>query len=273
VNAVDKARMRRAFSRGAAEYDAHAVVQRRAVDRLLELAASHSRAPGRVLDVGCGTGALLARLAVAYPSAALAGIDLAPGMAQAASRRVGGARLAVADAEALPFPSAAFDLVLSTSTFQWLSRLEPAVSEARRVLARGGVVALALFGGETLHELRGAWREALPAGEPERTHGFHDRRALEAALAHAGLRADVLESETVVERHADALALLRALKRIGAGNATPGAAGCAPGGCGLGARATLDRMARAYEARHGGPAGVPATWEIVYAVARAPRDG
>jgi ubiquinone/menaquinone biosynthesis C-methylase UbiE len=57
---------------------------------------------GTVLDVGCGTGRLLERLAHAYPAAHLFGVDAAPGMAQVAARR---RRIAavVGVAERLPF--------------------------------------------------------------------------------------------------------------------------------------------------------------------------
>ncbi len=269
MNSVDKARVRRAFSRGAAEYDAHAIVQRRAMDRLLELALPAVSEPRRILDVGAGTGALLARLAGTFPGALLAGVDLAAGMAHAARRRSASAHVSVGDAEGLPFRAGAFDLVLSSSTLQWLPRLEPALAEACRVLTPGGVVAIALFGGATLHELHGAWRAALAGGAPDRCHHFHGERDIAAALAGAGLASDTLTSERIVERHAHPLALLRALKRIGAGNASA-EIGQAGSTCGLGARGALERMARAYQARHGGPDGVAATWEVLYAVARRP---
>jgi malonyl-CoA O-methyltransferase len=270
VNPVDKSLVGRSFSRGAEDYDAHAAVQRRAADRLLELALPLVAPPRRVLDVGYGTGALLARLAGIFPCAALAGADLAPGMALAARRRPMRALLGVGDAEALPFRAGAFDLVVSTSTFQWLPRLERALCEARRVLAPGGTLAIAFFGGETLRELRWAWREALGGALPDRTHRFHREGDLAAALAGAGLAPLVLTSGRLVERHARAIDLLRALKRIGAGNAAPRRAASGPAGCGLGARGALERMARIYEARHGGPGGVAATWDILYAVARPP---
>lgn len=274
MNPVDKSRVSRSFSRGAAEYDAHAAVQRRAADRLVELALVGALAPRRVLDVGYGTGALLARLAGLFPQAALAGVDLAPGMALAARRRPLRALLGVGDAEALPFRAGAFDLVVSTSTFQWLPRLERALCEARRVLAPGGTLAVAFFGGETLRELRGAWREALGGAAPDRSHRFHAERDLAAALAEAGLHPEVLTSERVVERHAQPVDLLRALKRMGAGNAAPRRpvrAEAGPGrGGGLAVRGALERMSRIYQARHGGPGGVAATWDILYAVARLP---
>jgi malonyl-CoA O-methyltransferase len=263
TNALDKARVARAFSRGAAAYDEHALVQVRAIERLLAIALPAAPAPHRVLDVGAGTGNLLARLAATLPGTALAGVDLAPGMALAAHERAPRAGLAVGDAEELPFREGAFDLVVSTSMLQWLATLEPAFREARRVLAPGGLLAVALFGGETLRELREAWRAAAP-GERDRTHPFHAAGEVARALAAAGLEGVEVERERVVERHADVPSLLRALRRIGAnGNVTPS-------GAGLGGRAALERMMQVYAGRHGGPEGIPATWEIVYALARQP---
>jgi malonyl-CoA O-methyltransferase len=118
---------------------------------------------------------------------------------------------------------------------------------------------LALFADRTLHELKGAWRAAA-GGAPDRTHRFFTRADVGAALAAAGLGVLHLSEEEVVERHEDARAVLKALKAIGAQNATPGAGGLA------GRRTTLE-MLRRYDALHGGSGGVPATWHMVYAVA------
>lgn len=258
---IDKARVQRAFTRGADVYDAHTPVQERVRARLAALLPAASTAPRRILDVGAGTGALLATLRGRWPTAALCGVDLAHGMASAARRR--STAVAVGDAEALPFPAGRFDLVVSTSSLQWLQSLGPSLGEMRRVLAPGGLVALALFGGATLHELAAAWREALPSGAgQDDAHRFHRPEDLESALVQVGLRAERLESERVVEWHDDPLALVRALRRIGAGNAMAERAARGP--------ATLQRMARLYTERHGEERGVPATWEILYAVARRP---
>jgi malonyl-CoA O-methyltransferase len=262
ANAVDKVRLRQAFGRAAGVYDAHTPVQQQVRASVLELALRHAPAPRRFLDVGAGTGALLAELGARAPGASGVAIDLAHAMALAARER--GAAAVAGDAEALPFAAGRFDLVLSSSALQWLPRLGPALAEMRRVLAPGGTSAVAFFGGETLHELREAWRAALPSGAPDRTHRFHAPADLSEALREAGLLPVELASERVVEHFEDPLALVRALRRIGAGNAAPARGG------GLAARGALERMSRRYLARHGGPGGVPATWEILYAVARAP---
>jgi malonyl-CoA O-methyltransferase len=260
VNRVDKRRVRSAFSRSAALYDARASVQRQVRERVLALVAEAAPRARRALDVGAGTGALLARLAEERPSLRAAAVDLAPGMCLAARAAAPGALVAAADAEALPFRDGAFDLVVSTSTFQWLPRLGPALAEARRVLGPGGVFCLALFGARTLFELREAWRAAAGAAAAARTHAFPARRDLEEALAASGLRARAVLEDDLVEWHADARAVLRALKEVGASSAVPGRAG-------LGGRAAVLEMLRRYDEDHAGPDGVPATYHVVYAVA------
>jgi len=189
-------------------------------------------------------------------------VDLAHGMVRVAREALPGARLAAGDAEALPFRAAAFDLVVSSSTFQWLPDLDVALAEARRVLRPGGTLGLALFCGETLRELRESWRAALPPGVAPSTHGFHPPGAVREALARAGLPAERFETERRVVRHASVLELLESLRGIGAGNAVAGRSG------GLGLRRAVRDMSRIYEARHGGAGGVPATWDVAYAVAR-----
>jgi malonyl-CoA O-methyltransferase len=210
--------------------------------------------------VGAGTGSLVARLAEARPALATAAVDLAPGMCAAARAAAPRALVAAADAEALPFRTGAFDLFVSTSTFQWLPRLGPALAEAHRVLAPQGVLCVALFGARTLAELRDAWRSAAGAGGAERTHAFLAKDEVERALAAAGFGEASVSEEDLVEWHEDARAVLRALKEVGAASAVPGRAG-------LGGRARTLEMLRRYDEAHAGPSGVPATYHVVYALA------
>jgi malonyl-CoA O-methyltransferase len=260
VNRVDKRRLRASFSRSATAYDARATVQRRVRERVLALLAEAAPGARRVLDVGAGTGALLARLAEERPGLAAAGVDLAPGMCAAARAAAPGAHVAAADAEALPFRAGAFDLFVSTSTFQWLPRLGPALAEARRVLEPGGVLCLALFGARTLVELREAWRAASSPIAGDRTHAFLGREEVAGALEAARFRGATVLEEDLVEWHEDARAVLRGLKEVGASSAVPGRAG-------LGGRARTLEMLRRYDEAHAGARGVPATYHVVYALA------
>jgi malonyl-CoA O-methyltransferase len=261
VNPVDRARLQAAFSRGARRYDALGVAQAVARDRVAGLLDLHAPAARRILDVGAGTGALAARLAGGRPGLRLALADLAPGMCAAAAAAVPRAAVIRADAEALPFAAGAFDAVLSSSTFQWLGALGPAVAEAARVLAPGGTLVLSLFAERTLHELRGAWLEVAGPNGAARLHRFFRREELAAALGGAGLQPLALEEAEIVERHPDARAVLRAIRAVGAGNAVPG------GGGGLGGRRETLALLERYD-RLGDGRGVPATYHVVYAVAR-----
>jgi malonyl-CoA O-methyltransferase len=261
LNRVDKRRVRASFSRSAPSYDARATVQRGVRERVLALLAEAAPHARRALDVGAGTGALLARLGELRPHLSATAVDLAPGMCAAARGAAPLAPVAAADAEALPFRAGAFDLFVSTSTFQWLPRLGVALAEAHRVLAPGGVACLALFGARTLAELRGAFRAAAGTDAAGRTHAFPGKEDLASALVAAGFAAPRVLEEELVEWHEDARAVLRALKEIGAASAVPGRTG-------LGGRARTIEMLRRYDAAHAGPAGVPATYHVVYAVAR-----
>ena len=76
-------------------------------DRAADLALACVPAPGRILDVGCGTGYLLGRLAARAPQAqVLAGIDAAPAMIEVARDAAADDRLrfVAGTAERLPGP-------------------------------------------------------------------------------------------------------------------------------------------------------------------------
>jgi ubiquinone/menaquinone biosynthesis C-methylase UbiE len=114
--------------------------------RAAELAVSVHAAPRHVLDVGCGTGYLLRLLARRCPQATeLAGIDPAPSMIEAAEQAADDRRLrfAVGAAERLPYPDDAFDLVVSTTSFDHWADQRTGLGECARVLVPGGHLVLA----------------------------------------------------------------------------------------------------------------------------------
>ncbi|MEW5956582.1 MAG: class I SAM-dependent methyltransferase [Chloroflexota bacterium] len=92
--------------------------------------------PGRVLDVGCGTGGNLAALARWGP---VSGLDLSPLPLNFAQHRLAG-RLAQASALALPYPDATFYLVTAFDMLyhQWITDDDRAIHEIYRVLKPGG---------------------------------------------------------------------------------------------------------------------------------------
>ena len=98
---------------------------------------------GRVLDLGCGTGAILEQIGKRSGAAELFGLDLSEKMIAQAARRLGErASLSVGDAEALPYEDERFDLVCCVESFHHYPDCAKALSEVRRVLKPGGVFLL-----------------------------------------------------------------------------------------------------------------------------------
>jgi SAM-dependent methyltransferase len=106
-----------------------------------------------VADVGCGNGAYLAELARRGHTGPVLGLDLSAGMLGAARRRVPGARLAVADAAALPLRDDVTDLTLVLHMLYHVLEPSAAVRELRRITRAGGQVLVVLNGEDHLREL------------------------------------------------------------------------------------------------------------------------
>jgi ubiquinone/menaquinone biosynthesis C-methylase UbiE len=111
--------------------------QERAILRALSL-----NEHGRFLDVGCGTGEIVLRLAKEYPHASLVGIDLyEPHLALGRERcrafwpRV---EFRVGDAFELDFPAGSFDLVLCRHMLQAVPEPQKVLAEMKRVTRPGG---------------------------------------------------------------------------------------------------------------------------------------
>src|SRR5262245_16217027 len=73
----------------------------------------------RVLDIGCGTGQLAARIKQTRPVTYVVGCDFSAGMLRRAAERDARVRWVQADAARLPFDEGVFDAVTSTEAFHW----------------------------------------------------------------------------------------------------------------------------------------------------------
>ena len=267
VSAIDGRLLRTHFSMHAGDYDRYAAVQKRVVANLAARLDADGSPEGLVLDIGTGTGALAAELGARSGNCRFVLTDLAHGMTRAAAQHLPGNLPCDGDACRLPFADGCFGNVVSSSVYQWVADLPGAFHEAARVLRPGGRFAVALFGERTLCELRDAHRQAVldcGSGHPSHVQSFPSAGEVSAALAAAGLACRDFASFPETDWHPDVPTLLRRLKQIGASNAT------ADRPKGLASREVMQRMVDLYEARHRQATGIPATYEVICAVAVKP---
>ncbi len=272
--AIDARAVRRHFARAAATYDGAAVLQQEVGRRMAERLDVVKLAPGAILDAGCGTGDAQGGLALRYPAARRIAVDIALPMLGMAQAKAGQRRSALArilsaftghpgggetdfvcgDVAALPFAGGSFDLVWSNLMLQWVGDLPAALAELGRVLRPKGLVSFSTFGPDTLRELRAAF-----AGIDRHVHvsRFIDMHDIGDMLVSSGFGDPVMHMELFTLTYADAPAMLRDLKAIGATNATRARPRALMGRARWGrALASLDAARR--------DGRIPATFEVIY---------
>ncbi len=255
----DKRQVAASFSRAAASYDSVAELQRDVGTQLLErLPASFT--PSRWLDLGCGTGYFTRALASRFTQSSGVALDIAEGMLNHA-RPLGGAEHFVAgDAERLPLQDASLDLIFSSLAVQWCADFDTVLSEAFRVLKPGGIFAFASLCTGTLFELRESWQQVDGLVHVNR---FRDFARYEHLCVASGMCTVSLENQPHVLHYPDVRSLTHELKALGAHNLNPGRPG------GLTGRARILGLIDAYE-RFRQASGLPATYQVVYAVLEKP---
>lgn len=170
------------------------------------LAHEFARAAGvaageRVVDVGCGTGALTSVLAELVGPDRVAAADPSEPFVAECRVRVPGADVRVGPAEALPFGDDTFDCALAQLVFHFVSDQAAGVAEMARVTRSGGRVAACVWdftGGMTM--IRAYWDAALEVDPdaPDEVARFGGRSGELASLwRDAGLR-DVADGSLAV---------------------------------------------------------------------------
>ena len=252
---IDKHAVAVSFSRAAGSYDQVANVQRWMIARLME-DLSRIESMQQVLDIGCGTGQLMARISERFAPERILGLDIAEGMTRAATQRTGHAAIC-GDAEAMPLPDQEFDLLVSSFALQWCPDLSRVFSEAYRVLQQSGRFYFTLPVEGTLSELKDCWFRV----DPDNSHvnEFYQRDDLLLAARSAGFQS---VSVRIIERqefYPDLKAITGALKAMGAHNVTEGRARQLTG------KTRLKALMENYEA-YRRQQGLPLTWQVAFGV-------
>lgn len=146
----------------------------------------------RVLDVGCGTGALTGELAARLGLAAVVAVDPSGPFVAATRERHPGVEVRHGAAEQLPFPDAAFDAALAQLVVHFMKDPVRGLAEMGRVTRRGGTVAACVWdhGGDAgpLHLFWDAARTLDPTIDDESHRPGARKGQLAVLFEAAGLR-------------------------------------------------------------------------------------
>jgi len=211
------------FAAAAQSYDSAAVLAREVGQRMAGRLDCMKLAPRRLADIGCATGDGVRTLMARYPAAWPLAVDFALPMLRAARARAGwfarlrgrAPRCVNADVRALPLAAGSLDLVWSNLMLHWLpapAGLAAAFAELHRVLAEGGLLHFALFGPDTLKELRAA---AQRCGIDWPGPTFPDMHDVGDLLMAAGFAAPVMEMEMITLAYRTPRAFLADQRRLG----------------------------------------------------------
>jgi len=270
---INPQQVAQAFDRAATHYDQFAALQQEVANRLDAHLNFTKITPKRMIDIGCGTGFLSARLQQRYPKAELLALDIAPAMSAICQQRIGKRRLPwqprrmalCGDAACLPLQDGCCDLVTSSLTMQWLPDPATMLKEMRRILAPDGLIIFSTFGRNTLTELR----RTLATIAPEKAGlvlPFPDVMSLGDLLNKQAIQMPVTDSDRITLSYADTTALVRELKGMGASaRAIKFRSG------GLGGRKLLRQLSERYPTNEEGR--IHASFEVLYGQAWHQAEG
>lgn len=265
----DRALLRRRRDRAAASFGDYDFLLNRAGEDIVDRIAVANRDFEVAADLGCHRGTLARAVAGGALPEGKIGMLVSSDMSAPMLEGAPGLRVA-ADEEALPFANGSLNLVTSILSLHWANDLPGALIQIRRALKPDGLFIGALFGGETLTELRQSLSEAeieMEGGLSPRVSPFADLRDMGSLLQRAGFALPVADTDRVTVRYADPLRLMADLRGMGETNVlaerrrTPMR------------RATLMRAGEIYREKFGLPDGrVPATFDIVIVTGWAPHE-
>ncbi|WP_017727662.1 malonyl-ACP O-methyltransferase BioC [Halalkalibacterium ligniniphilum] len=161
---IDKQLLQKRFSQHATTYDQYANVQKRMAKYLMNLIPTDLKKSSntlRILEVGCGTGYLTSLLSEKFPEAKITAVDLAPGMIEAAKKRLQEKKVSFicGDIEEIALQGE-YDVIISNATFQWFNNLENTLHGLLLLLKKEGVLCFSTFGCQTFKELHASFERA-----------------------------------------------------------------------------------------------------------------
>jgi len=237
---------------------------REIASRLADRLADINRSFDRAIDLGAHGGILRQALADGGKVKNFVETELSTHMISADQTAI------IADEELLPFAAQSADLVVSNLNLHWVNDLPGTLIQIKRMLRPDGLFLAAMYGGDTLSELRHVLIEAETAtsgGIAPRVSPFADLADAAALLQRAGFTLPVADMDTITVTYPDALTLMRELRGMGEANAV------AERRSTFTSRDILfDAAARYSELYADSDGRIPATFQILYLAGWAPHE-
>lgn len=250
----DKKLIKLRFEQAASTYEQHAQVQSLVAERLLNLLDRTARvavAP-RILEIGCCTGLLTEKITERYQDIThLTASDLVDAFEHCLCRkgvlRCNRVTFLAGDIETVPL-AGTYDLIISSSTLQWVHNLSRLSGKLSRHVAQNGLLAVSLYGRDNMQEIRSITGMGL------------DYLGLDQLKAVLGEHFQIVAAEQSRETlwFPDALAVLQHLRATGVNS--------------IGQKAWTRKQLRVflaeYNERFSSPEGVRLTYHPMYVIAR-----
>lgn len=144
-----KVHIRRSFDSSCSTYDSSCDIQRMVAAHLSEMTSGGHR---KIIEIGTGTGIFTDFIADKYPESNVTCLDISLPLIQGAAEKHPSFGYICADAEHLPLKSG-FDLLVSSSTFQWFERPQESIHAMLGLLKKGGEFAFSIFAEGTFVEM------------------------------------------------------------------------------------------------------------------------
>lgn len=224
---VQKDRVTGAFSRSAKTYDQASQVQEMVAVEVADQALSGALPSNpKILEIGCGTGALTRKLLDRVSDGSFYITDISADMIETCRGNINDPRLTfdVMDGEHPDEDAGTYDLIVSSLAFQWFTELQDGLARLSHLLAPGGRLVFSTLGDETFSEWRAAHHAfGLSSGIPK----FNTGAELSSMWPSSGK--GCVQERRIERPYADAKAFARALKVIGANTPALGHVPLSPG--------------------------------------------
>jgi len=161
------------------------------------------------------------------------------------------------DIEELSFPESTFDIIWSTSSFQWCNNISDTFKEIKKILKPGGFFLFSTFGPNTLFELKNITKEI---SKYQKTNDFVSFQSIKNILDTEGFSKPKIKSEEFCIAYKDVTKLFLDLKKIGASS------GFESKKIGLSGKLFLKLISDGYK-KYSYDGIFPATYEVFYGYA------